>query len=639
MIKFMLAFLFSVTAFAGLPPTTLSGALSTTSKPTTFNFLAPFLQTTQVSGINSRVETGYENLLKNPQFEAATLGWTSSGGGAGASVANTTTDPLLEKQSMLMTDGASGGLTAISPSLPSLTVSGGGLNGLNGAYYCRVRTDSTSSVATTFTMSITDTGGTPVATSQTFSIPIRSSSTAAGRYYGGTFVFPSFSPLQLRITDNTPNAVVQVDDCYVGPNTNVFSLNPNSDWAAYTPTITGFGTVSNVNCNWRRDGADLLEQCTFTSGTPTAVNAVIGIPSGLTTSSAIAANQVCGDLTVSNQFSTTYFKESVLCQPSSTGVNAGHQSSTTAAGVPINASVIAGTGSIVSLQFRVPIAGWSAQNAISAQTSLQSWSGATSYASATLTSSSYTGFTVTTPAIAPINPSNMTCTNTSSGAGLQCTPTSAGIYFVCATATFYGNQANYQKMRMIDEASTVLQTGANFFTAGSADYSNMTLCATKVVNSISTNINFILQGASAAGPITLFDNVNWSVIQLTQGFPSPVLTGNVVQPDPQAPMMKQFFVGFSGGTFGGSVCSSSPCTINYSTYSAVTVTLGSPAGTYTVNVPSGVCTKNLLCTSMCNGGANTTANPASSSSVGYTFNVYNSGANANATCSLNCGCQ
>jgi len=75
-----LLILWSVTAQSALPPTTLSGQSSST-KPTTFNFKTPYNQSTQISGIESMVETGNENMLVNPSFEAATLtGWTCTTG-------------------------------------------------------------------------------------------------------------------------------------------------------------------------------------------------------------------------------------------------------------------------------------------------------------------------------------------------------------------------------------------------------------------------------------------------------------------------------------------------------------------------------------------------------------------------------
>lgn len=73
----------SMSIQAGLPPTTLSGQ-SQSTKPTTFSFQAPYNQATQVSGVQSLIETNSENRLVNPGFEgtASTVpnGWTCTVG-------------------------------------------------------------------------------------------------------------------------------------------------------------------------------------------------------------------------------------------------------------------------------------------------------------------------------------------------------------------------------------------------------------------------------------------------------------------------------------------------------------------------------------------------------------------------------
>lgn len=84
------AFLFIITVIlfstfnvnAALPPTTLGGQDQATA-PTTFKFKTPNYSATQVSGIESLIETGNNNILANPSFEHSTYtnGWTTSGTG------------------------------------------------------------------------------------------------------------------------------------------------------------------------------------------------------------------------------------------------------------------------------------------------------------------------------------------------------------------------------------------------------------------------------------------------------------------------------------------------------------------------------------------------------------------------------
>ena len=72
----------------------------------------------------------------------------------------------------------------------------------------------------------------------------------------------------------------------VGPLENIF-IQSDSDWVAYTPTFTGFGTASSVNFRYKKDGPDLLIEGDFISGTATAVEARISLPTGLVASSSL----------------------------------------------------------------------------------------------------------------------------------------------------------------------------------------------------------------------------------------------------------------------------------------------------------------------------------------------------------------
>ena len=63
-------------------------------------------------------------------------------------------------------------------------------------------------------------------------------------------------------------------------------------WVAYTPTIAGAGTPTNMSAFWKREGEDLLVKFYFLPGTTTAVTATVSLPSTLTINTAlIIANQ------------------------------------------------------------------------------------------------------------------------------------------------------------------------------------------------------------------------------------------------------------------------------------------------------------------------------------------------------------
>jgi hypothetical protein len=83
---------------------------------------------------------------------------------------------------------------------------------------------------------------------------------------------------------------IQFEDIFVGPQA-VTNGAAVTDWVTYTPTITGFGTATNVSFKSRRVGDSLEVTGVFTSGTPTAVVATItlghnGVNSNVTADSA-----------------------------------------------------------------------------------------------------------------------------------------------------------------------------------------------------------------------------------------------------------------------------------------------------------------------------------------------------------------
>lgn len=81
-IKWLLTFLslISSISYAGLPPTSIKGQLDA-AKSTAFNFQTPNYQSTKTNAVDVLLETGNDNLVADPGFEAsATTLWAASGG-------------------------------------------------------------------------------------------------------------------------------------------------------------------------------------------------------------------------------------------------------------------------------------------------------------------------------------------------------------------------------------------------------------------------------------------------------------------------------------------------------------------------------------------------------------------------------
>jgi hypothetical protein len=115
-------------------------------------------------------------------------------------------------------------------------------------------------------------------------------------------------------TTATTNWRMLIDDVKVAP-TNYATSGIVTAWQSYTPTFTGFGTVTNIECQWRRVGSDLQTRIKYTMGTGTATEARVSFPAGITAAgtSAIPSIQLAGYGTYSG-LSTVNFN--ILIEPS-----------------------------------------------------------------------------------------------------------------------------------------------------------------------------------------------------------------------------------------------------------------------------------------------------------------------------------
>jgi len=134
-----------------------------------------------------------------------------------------------------------------------------------------------------------------------------------------------------------------------------------TDWVAYTPTFTGFGTVSAVGFYSRRVGQTLEVRGNFGSGVSTATAAKMtvgfnGTSANVTIDTTNVASTACGVFAVG---ATGQFPSMILYPASNdTTVSFGKSSATTNPVAAANADTIAGTGQSVQIFFTVKIVGW-----------------------------------------------------------------------------------------------------------------------------------------------------------------------------------------------------------------------------------------------------------------------------------------
>lgn len=466
--KLILLFTLITTSLnAGLPPTTLSGQ-SAASSVTTFNFKTPYNQSTQISGVNSLIETGDEDMLINPGFEASTLnGWTCTTGtctvestvfssgkqsmkvvsvGNAISVGQVITTPTnIQKQGVV-------GILYNAPvacsdlhidSLVDVTVTGTAQTVvptanliLDGAFHyieipvvfgatsagirmqaaaCTTGTNTYFDAAVvkqglgtqnlmldnTYSAQVSSTGvisnlnksgwisgncavsGTaifdcPLAISLTSKLNCnitQNNSTNTASILGG-YDFTNSTTSNAKFwtqNSNTGNAqaypfgiVCQKSGAdYLSASSNVYNqASANYGWTAYTPTFTGFGTVSTFNFRHRRIGDTLEIDGTFTIGTSTSTEQRISFPNSLISSSAISTLEYAGEMNTSSNLGSI-FKLLVLKEASVGYMTFGAEASGTPGLVKLaSGSTLPSSGSVMTVKASFPIAGWTNSNVI-----------------------------------------------------------------------------------------------------------------------------------------------------------------------------------------------------------------------------------------------------------------------------------
>ena len=153
---------------------------------------------------------------------------------------------------------------------------------------------------------------------------------------------------------------------YLSSSANAYTASSaNYPRTAYTPTFTGFGTVTSPDCYHSRDGEFLEVDCKFTTGTTTATEARISLPNSLV-SSASGALRVAGEYIYDT--ASTSHGGAILIEASVGYITFSrpevYSGASVAALAKSNGNNITSSGTILSVKFRVPIAGWTNSNVI-----------------------------------------------------------------------------------------------------------------------------------------------------------------------------------------------------------------------------------------------------------------------------------
>lgn len=134
---------------------------------------------------------------------------------------------------------------------------------------------------------------------------------------------------------------------------------PITPWAAYTPTFTGFGTVSTFHAYWRRVGDTLHLRLGFVCGTSTAVEARVSLPNSVVINSTLVpAIQVVANGVLDRTNSTEYDYHANMTGGNSY-INFGYRNVATAPIAKFNGSDVCASGHRIHFTtMEIPITGW-----------------------------------------------------------------------------------------------------------------------------------------------------------------------------------------------------------------------------------------------------------------------------------------
>lgn len=198
----------------------------------------------------------------------------------------------------------------------------------------------------------------PASTALTGQVPVANGGTNQSSYTNG----------QLLIGNTTGNTLTKAT-LTAGPgititngtgSISVAETQPTDGWVAWTPTFTGFGTVTGISFYSKREGDSLRIRGTFTSGSSTATEARItlgynGVDASVTSSSNLPTTSFAG-VGIYNSASANF--PIILMEPAKTYFTFGIQGASNAGLTKVNGNDLTGSGTKISFQALIPINDW-----------------------------------------------------------------------------------------------------------------------------------------------------------------------------------------------------------------------------------------------------------------------------------------
>jgi hypothetical protein len=619
----------SLPAEAGLPPTTIKGQADST-KPTTFDLQVKGFQSTRTGGTSALIETGYNNLIANPSFEASTVtsGWTVSNGTPSADTTNQVDGLKALSMSLSSVNG-----DVVSQSVTPSQV----LTGQNLEHGCMVRTSQTSVQVCGLQGSV-EIGCASVPSNNVWSyVPVNS-------------VGPNSGSIGVKIkTTSSTTGTVLVDDCYVGRARNISQVSqaqfvgsavyPNTAgciWTTSSTIFAAFGAASGCPAPTVTGLASAVDadlpQITFSSLPP---GEYMVIASGTGEGSAgTYYGYTISDGT--SQRGNYVIRQSNAGTPERAGfTTVGFFSYSTAGARTFRLFGFNGSGSTTTLynnqlgqnqtEFKVYRFPTTSELAVRTDQLPASWSGYHSGATWSTTSASFIDPTVSgTPVINERTNRNFGTVSTASSnrPGITFTPSRAGrIMVIAAVQLKQSTPAKTAQLQLTDGTNTLGH--AQISTNGGTGSFVATQTVVGVLNATAaTSYTVTIQLATDSSSTASIDNasgqsITWTLVSLDQSFPAPVLVGSVTSNSAGVERVERATVSGSSGS-DTTTCASSPCSIRRQSGFWLSSVTRNSVGDYTLNIASGIFSDIPDCallsrnsdTVYCSPGANTLTSTA-----------------------------
>jgi len=637
--KLLAGILICSTAHGAYPPTTIQGQSDATAT-TKFNFQVPNNQYTDLGGIKSLIETGNNNLLKNPGFEASTYStsWTITN----STGAVDTTNEVQGLQGAALTLSAQTGDIIRQSVAPS-----NNLESQNFEASCRIKTSLTSVQLCGLVSNTEQTCQTVSPNNVSGLVTANFISTGGGATVG----------VKVKAT-STETGTIYVDDCYVGQARNIGTIAQAAKIGTIKYSVAALCAWTTTSTTYASFAADT--DC----GTPT----VTGIASAPSTKipaikfSTLPAGSYMF-ISTGNFQATTASTTAVAAYRFSDGTNtfAQQRFGAGAAGnlVRADAMVVAGTVdysspqsnitieiqalqssstdariAVTSSDFEIDVYYFpnSAQQAYNANQLPASWSGyhdincgwnraSTTYAnygednSCTFTERTNRNFGSVTSDIV----------TTGRIPRIMFVPNKAGMYQVCASfAASSATTSSATGYKMVDASANELLTKINY-TAVSGNPNILQMCS--IINATSTSQYTVNIQGQAAGVATNYINqnanstVDWTILSLDNTFPAPVLTNMVQSSNTSVERVERLKITPS--------CTSTPCTITSQSGNFASSVTRASSGNYTVNFTTAFSAAPNCVVQLMNGATSVGfVGSAAPTTTAFNFGMFNSGSTA-----------